>query len=73
MTFSIGRAAKAAAMGLFDAEIIPVTTTVEDASGQTKTVTVSVGVMNCNRGHRCLLSCCVGKSKTDCECGSDGL
>ena len=35
------RAAKAAASGLFDAEIIPVTTTVEDAGGQVKTVTVN--------------------------------
>ena len=34
------RAAKAAASGLFDAEIIPVTTTVKDAGGQVKTVTV---------------------------------
>lgn len=35
------KAAKAAASGLFDAEIIPVTTTMEDASGQLQTVTVS--------------------------------
>lgn len=35
------KAAKAAATGLFDAEIVPVTTTVEDADGQTKTITVS--------------------------------
>ncbi|KAK7109391.1 3-ketoacyl-CoA thiolase A, peroxisomal-like [Littorina saxatilis] len=35
------KAAKAAASGLFDAEIVPVTTTVADAGGQLKTVTVS--------------------------------
>ncbi|XP_076471938.1 3-ketoacyl-CoA thiolase B, peroxisomal-like [Babylonia areolata] len=35
------KAAKAAASGLFDAEIIPVTTTVEDAGGQLQKVTLS--------------------------------
>lgn len=34
------KAAKAASTGLFDAEIIPVTTAVEDAGGQMQTVTV---------------------------------
>ena len=52
----VGRAAKAAATGLFDAEIIPVTTTLEDASGQTKTVTVSA--------ERALLSVVSGQTKT---------
>ena len=35
------RAAKAASSGLFEAEIVPVTTTMEDAGGQVKTVTVN--------------------------------
>ncbi|KAK7493205.1 hypothetical protein BaRGS_00015542 [Batillaria attramentaria] len=35
------KAAKAAASGLFDAEILPVTVSVEDAGGQTKKITVS--------------------------------
>jgi acetyl-CoA acyltransferase 1 len=35
------KAAKAAANGLFDAEIVPVTTTVTDDAGQKRTVTVS--------------------------------
>lgn len=37
----IYRAKKAADSGLFDAEIVPVTTKVKDDSGQEKTVTVS--------------------------------
>jgi hypothetical protein len=35
------RAKKAADSGLFDAEIVPVTTKVKDEKGQEKTVTVS--------------------------------
>ena len=35
------RAAKAQAAGMFDSEIIPVTTMVEDAGGQIQTITVS--------------------------------
>ena len=37
----------------------------ECGSDGKQTVTVSVGVMDCNRvSHWCFLPCCVGKSKT---------